>query len=103
MRRISGVKKLTDKRFLNLYELDATFRDGSSAPYYVASRRFELPELKLLVDAVQSSRFITQKKAKELTDKLKKKASRFDRVYLDRRCYVPNPFPDRRAIHRTGH
>ena len=31
-----------------------------------------------------------QKKAKELTDKLKKKASRFDRVSLDRRCYVPN-------------
>lgn len=43
-----------------------------------------------MIDCVQSSRFITQKKAKELTDKLKKKASRFDRVYLDRRCYVPN-------------
>ena len=43
-----------------------------------------------MIDSVQASRFITQKKAKELTDKLKKKASRFDRVLLDRRCYVPN-------------
>lgn len=44
MERIKNVKKLTDNRFLNLYELDATFRDGSRAPYYVASRRKE-PEL----------------------------------------------------------
>ena len=39
MERISGIKKLSDNRYLNLYELDATFRDGSRAPYYVASRR----------------------------------------------------------------
>ena len=39
MERIKGIKKQTDNRFLNLYELDATFRDGSRAPYYVASRR----------------------------------------------------------------
>lgn len=39
MERVKGIKKLTDNRYLNLYELDASFRDGSSAPYYVASRR----------------------------------------------------------------
>ena len=39
MERIKGIKKLTDNRYLNLYELDAAFRDGSRAPYYVASRR----------------------------------------------------------------
>ena len=39
MDRINGIKKMTDNRYLNLYELDATFRDGSRAPYYVASRR----------------------------------------------------------------
>lgn len=44
MNRVKGIKKLTDNRFLNLYELDASFRDGSSAPYYVASRRRE-PEM----------------------------------------------------------
>lgn len=38
--------------------------------YYLASRQFELPELKLLVDAVQSSKFITYKKTEELLKKL---------------------------------
>lgn len=46
MERISGIKKLTDNRFLNLYELDAEFRDGSRAPYYVASRRKSIDSLK---------------------------------------------------------
>ena len=46
MDRVKGIKKLTDNRFLNLYELDATFRDGSSAPYYVASRRKTVDALK---------------------------------------------------------
>ena len=46
MERISGIKKQTDNRFLNLYELDATFRDGSRAPYYVASRRKRVDNLK---------------------------------------------------------
>ena len=46
MERISGIKKQTDNRYLNLYELDATFRDGSKAPYYVASRRKNVEQLK---------------------------------------------------------
>lgn len=46
MDRIKSIQKQTDNRFLNLYELDATFRDGSSAPYYVASRRKSPDELK---------------------------------------------------------
>lgn len=46
MDRVKGIKKLTDNRFLNLYELDAQFRDGSQAPYYVASRRKSVDTLK---------------------------------------------------------
>ena len=46
MERISGIKKQTDNRCLNLYELDATFRDGSRAPYYVASRRKDAASVK---------------------------------------------------------
>lgn len=46
MDRVKNIKKLTDNRFLNLYELDATFRDGSRAPYYVASRRKSVDMLK---------------------------------------------------------
>ena len=46
MERIKGIRKQTDNRYLNLYELDATFRDGSRAPYYVASRRKSVDVLK---------------------------------------------------------
>ena len=46
MERISGIKKQTENRYLNLYELDATFRDGSRAPYYVASRQKSVDALK---------------------------------------------------------
>lgn len=56
--------------------------------YYLASREFELPELKLLVDAVQSSRFITTKKSRELIKKLEKKAGHFDAGKLQRQVYV---------------
>ena len=46
MERVLGVKRQTDNRFLNLYELDAVFRDGSRAPYYVASRRKNVESIK---------------------------------------------------------
>lgn len=46
--------------------------------YHVVSRPFELPELKLLVDAIQSSKFITEKKSNALIRKLEKLVSRYD-------------------------
>lgn len=56
--------------------------------YYLASREFELPELKLLVDAVQSSRFITTRKSRELIHKLEQKAGKYDAGKLQRQVYV---------------
>ena len=56
--------------------------------YYMAGREFELAELKLLVDAVQSSRFITPKKSRELIGKLEKLASRHDAGKLRRQIHV---------------
>lgn len=56
--------------------------------YYLGSREFELPELKLLVDAVQSSRFITTRKSRELIKKLEQKAGRHDAGKLQRQVYV---------------
>lgn len=56
--------------------------------YYLAEREFELPELKLLVDAVQSSRFITTKKSRELIKKLEAKVSKYDAGKLQRQVYV---------------
>ena len=56
--------------------------------YYMASRKFELPELKLLVDSVQASRFITQKKSRELIGKLEKLCSKYEEAQLRRQVYV---------------
>lgn len=58
--------------------------------YYLASRDFELAELKLLVDAVQSSRFITKKKSKELIKKIEKLTSIYEAKKLQRQVYVTN-------------
>ena len=56
--------------------------------YYLGEREFELPELKLLVDAVQSSRFITTKKSRDLIAKLEKKAGKHDAGKLQRQVHV---------------
>ena len=45
-------------------------KNKAGSGYYMGSREFELPELKLLVDVVQASRFITQRKSRELIQKL---------------------------------
>lgn len=56
--------------------------------YYLASRDFELVELKLLVDAVQSSRFVTERKSRELIGKLEKLVNKHDAKQLRRQVYV---------------
>mgnify|MGYP000782602231 CR=1 FL=1 len=56
--------------------------------YYLGSREFELPELKLLVDAVESSRFITAKKSERLIEKLGKLTSESHARQLDRHIYM---------------
>ena len=58
--------------------------------YYLASRQFELPELKLLVDAVQASKFITIKKSNELIKKIESLVSRYEAKQLQRQVYVSN-------------
>ncbi len=55
---------------LRLYGADIIYTAGRGGGYFLGSRKFELPEIKLLIDAVQSSRFISAGKARVLTDKL---------------------------------
>ena len=62
--------------------------DGKGYHYHVVSRPFELPELKLLVDAIQSSRFITEKKTNALIRKLEKLVSRYEANRLQRQVFV---------------
>ena len=56
--------------------------------YYLASRDFELPECKLLVDAVSASRFITKSKSEQLIRKIEKLTSRYEAVQLQRQVYT---------------
>lgn len=57
---------------------------------FMGDRLFETPELKLLVDAVQSSRFITKKKSVELINKLSTLAGQYDRKKLKGQVFVSN-------------
>ena len=59
----------SDIAALQDYGVDILSIPGKNGGYYIASRNFELPELKLLIDAVQSSRFLTEKKSRELNRK----------------------------------
>ena len=65
-------------------------QDGRQHYYHLIGRRFELAELKLLVDAIQSSKFITLKKSKELIGKLEYFASVYEARELQRQVFVQN-------------
>ncbi len=78
-----------DMEALRLFGLDVqTVRVGSATGYFIGEREFQLPELKLLVDSVQSSRFITEKKSLELICKLEGLASEHQARELNRQVYV---------------
>ena len=61
---------------------------GRNVVYFIGQRDFELPELKLLVDLVQASKFITKKKSQILIKKLESFASRYEASELQRQLYV---------------
>lgn len=79
-----------DIALLQDFGLDILRVEEYGGGYYLASREFELAELKLLVDAVQSSRFITQKKSRELIGKLEQLLSVHEAKALNRQVVVTN-------------
>ncbi len=62
----------------------------NTVTYFIGSRQFQLAELKLLVDSVQSSKFITTKKSHELITKVESLASVHEGRQLQRQVYVAN-------------
>ena len=80
----------SDIEALRHFGLDINQQRGANGGYYVASREFELPELKLLVDSVQSSKFITEKKTMSLIKKIESLASTYEAQLLHRQVYVKN-------------
>jgi predicted DNA-binding transcriptional regulator YafY len=79
-----------DLEALRHYGLDIATRKSKTTDYFVAGRLFELPELKLLVDAVQCSKFVTHKKSNELIKKIESLASNKQAQSLHRQVYVSN-------------
>jgi len=68
--------------------LDVQGRRGRGGGWYIGAREFELAELKLLVDAVQSSRFLTRRKSDALIRKLEGLTSVHQARQLQRQVYV---------------
>lgn len=78
-----------DFESLRLFGLDIISEARNRTVYYhIGSRDFELAELKLLVDSVQSSKFITEKKSRQLIKKLEGFASKYEAKDLHRQVYV---------------
>ena len=70
------------------FGLDIVLQEGRTKGYYIGSRQFELAELKLLVDAVQASKFITEKKSKELISKLETLCSKNEAKQLSNQVMI---------------
>lgn len=79
----------TDLEILRQYGMDIIgTKESRTFYYYVGNRQFELAELKLLVDSVQSAKFITAKKSNELIKKIEGFASKYEASQLHRQVYV---------------
>ena len=78
----------SDIAALQEYGVDIISLPGKNGGYYIASRNFELPELKLLIDAVQSSRYLTEKKSRELIEKLLTQCNEQDAKLMKRNVLV---------------
>ena len=78
----------SDIAALQDYGVDIVSLPGKNGGYFIQQRNFELPELKLLIDAVQSSRFLTEKKSRELIEKLCKECSVHDARLMRRDVLV---------------
>ncbi|MCQ2461853.1 MAG: WYL domain-containing protein [Clostridia bacterium] len=75
---------------LQLYGEDIVKRRGRNGGYYYDTQKFELPELKMLVDSVQSSKFITEEQSLELIKKLEGLTNKYNAAALHRQVVVRN-------------
>lgn len=78
----------SDLQVLQEHGMDLMRTPGKAGGYFLASRTFELAELKLLVDAVQSCKFLTDRKSNSLIKKLGTLASRYEAQQLRRQVTV---------------
>lgn len=79
-----------DLRILETFGLDICSEKSKTVKYYIGSRDFQISELKLLVDAIQSSKFITEKKSLELIKKVEALSSENEAKQLQNQVVVSN-------------
>lgn len=80
-----------DIKLLEQLGMSVLYQKKAPSGYYVDNRPFELPELKLLIDAVQSSHFITKRKSDSLITKISELTSKPLAKTLSRRMYISDP------------
>ncbi len=87
---IGAERKSIYDDFLSLEELGFYVERTATRPpkYFLSNKIFEIAELKMLVDAIQSSRFITAKKSREIIDKLELFVSKYQHRQLSRQVYI---------------
>ena len=77
-----------DIEALRAFGVDIVSGRGSNSSYYITSREFQLPELKLLADEISSSKFVTEKKSRDLIKKLAKLSSKHEAKQMQHQIYV---------------
>lgn len=89
-----------DMKLFNEEGIDIVKTTGAPNKYFWGSRTFELPEIKLLMDAVSSSRFVTAKKSKQLIKKLGTLISKYQAKEAVRHLNVTSRVkPDNESIY----
>lgn len=74
---------------LRIFGLDIIgIKEDKTYSYHIGNRQFELAELKLLVDSVQSAKFITEKKSNALIKKIESLTSKYEAIQLQRQVFV---------------
>ena len=77
-----------DMAVLRNFGIDVITIHSTQCKYFIGNRRFELPEIKLLIDAVESSKFITNRKTEELVNKIYTLTSEGNSKKLKRNNYM---------------
>jgi len=77
-----------DMALLRAFGLDICTRIDTTTGYFIGQREFELPEVKLLIDTVQASRFLTERKSRALIQKIGKLCSVHEAKSLGRQVHV---------------
>lgn len=78
----------SDMELFRQFGVDVICQKTDTFGYYIGERDFELAELKLLADSVQSSKFITKKKSNALIEKIEGLTNKYCAKELQRQVYV---------------